>query len=138
MIVAPLYPCRLLTAIAMLAAVATLACGDKQPFPDHTARLARAAARGLPTHLLPDWGPTGPHGIACAARMRDARDSTVQLLLATQDVHTETTRRGDTTIVQRWAEGEYLVTPPGWYRDARGDTLRVDCSRGAAIAPPSA
>lgn len=123
------------TAAAALAVVATLACSGA-PSSDRTARLARAAARGLPTDLRPERGAAWPHGIDCAAHMHDAGDPTVRLTLESQSEHMETFTRGDSTFTQRWAEGEYTVTPAGRYGDKSSATLRVDCSRGAAIAPP--
>jgi len=133
---APALPRRPLAAVAGLAVVATLGCQGERPPSDHDARLAWAAASGLPADLRPDWGPAGPRGIACAAHMRDARDSSVRLALATEQVYSDSTRRGDTTVVQRWTEGEYVVSPAGRYGGRA--TLRVDCSRGASIAPPGA
>lgn len=126
---------RPLHLVVALAAAATLACAGERPTSDHAARLARAA-QGFSGELRPDWGPAGPHGIACAPLMRDLRDSAVRLTLRTQDEHSDSSRRADTTTVERWAEGEYVVTPAGRYGGAT--TLRVDCSRGAPIAPPGA
>lgn len=128
----------LLAALVAVATIGTLACRGDWPPTDHAARLARAAEAGLPTDLRPEWGLARPHGMACAAHMRDARDSVVQLVLIVQDVRSDTTRHGDTTLVHRWVEGEYAVTPAGRYAGLRRGPLRVDCSRGEAIAPPSA
>lgn len=125
------------TAIMVLIVVATLACRGEPPT-DHSTRLARAAARGLPTDLRPELESARPHGIDCAARMQDARDPSVHLELASQSVRTETFTRRDTTFTERWAEGEYTVIPAGRYGIKPGETLRVDCSRGAAIVPPGA
>ncbi len=134
----PSLRCCSRTAVAALAAVAMFGCRGEGPPSDHAARLARAAALGLPTDLRPDWGPTGPRGIACPTWMRAASDSTVRLALAAQSAHAEFVGSGNRTRVRRWAEGEYVVTPAGRYRAAPDGTLRVDCSRGAAIAPPGA
>ena len=45
---------------------------------------------------------------------------------------------GDYSATQAAAalEGEYTVSPAGRYGAKPSETLRVDCSRGAAIAAP--
>ena len=128
---------RWTAAAAALAVITALACSGEPPS-DHTARLARAAKRGLPTDLRPELSSAWPHGTDCAAHMRDAHDPTVRLALASQTVYMESFTRGDSTFTQRWAEGEYTVTPAGRYGASPSANLRVDCSRGAAIAPPGA